>query len=273
MSGWAALAQGIAQFADDAIGVYNRNTADRRAGEIAHAENKQAVLGRIEAAKAAGLHPTAVLGGSFGGSGPGPGFQSGFADLAGNLVNQHTQQRQWKQEMGMRELTEKRLATDMVNNMKLTNAQVKHIEKQSSWIDEQIKASQEQRLREANKYAKAVAGGPNGTTVTGPNGVLTEWMPNQVTRHVGGVAQGAGPWVSEAIDPATGETIRQPAGVNAESSEVWNMLRDISAHYGIPMNELTLKNTFMRLGRQFQKSKRQTRDWIRGRSRNGGGGR
>lgn len=236
---WLSALPIIGQGIDTLLGQRNQNTSPRRAGETAYHENQQGVIGRVEAAKSLGLHPLSVLGGSFGGSGAGIPATSNFGDFAARGIEEHSRNRQWKAENAMRTATEKRLGIEAANAQRLNQAQIKHIEKQSSWIDEQIAASQEQRLRETLRNQKAGTGrSGDGSLLTSPSGVMTQYKPHEVTRHVGGTTVGVGPGREQIMD-SDGTVFERPHGSQAEQSELMNMLADFSAHYGIPLTTLT----------------------------------
>lgn len=244
MSGWAALAQGIADFADDAIGLWQHNTKDRTAGKVARSENLNAIRGRMEAAKEFGLHPLAVLGGNFGGSGPGLPIGTDFGGGVGDIIRENTRQREWKQEMSMRKLAAKQANVEAAQENQLRDAQIKHIEKQNSFIEEQIRASQEQRLRESKRSLVSTASNPQ--TMAENNAAFVRAVPNEVVRNVNGVAQGNNPHVEYMIDPSTGRRIPLPYGMtqNAEPGEIASFMKFVSAHYGIPLDVLTGKRAY-----------------------------
>lgn len=236
---WLSALPIIGQGIDTLLGQRNMNTSPRRAGETAYKENQQGVLGRVEAAKSLGLHPLSVLGGSFGGSGAGIPASSNFGDFAARGIEEHSRNRQWKAENEMRRATEKRMSTEAINAQRLNQAQIKHIEKQSSWIDEQIAASQEQRLRETLRNQKAGTGrNGDGALLTSPSGPMTTYKPHEVTRHTGGVSQGVGPSREQIMD-TDGTVYQRPHGSQAEQSEVMNTLNDLAAHFGVPLTHIT----------------------------------
>lgn len=252
MSWWQAAAQA----ADSLIGMVQRNTSDRKAGKTAYSENLNAIRGRMEAAKEFGLHPLAVLQGNFGGSGAPLPVSTDFRGTVADIEAAATRQREWKQEMEMRKSQESARAKVEADEARLRQAQIDHINKQSSFIDEQIRASQEQRLRESARSMVSTASNPQDMATNASAYVRT--VPNEVVANVGGVAQGDNPHVEYMVDPSTGRRIPIPFGMtqNAEPGEVASFLKFVSAHYGIPMDVLTLKRPFQKIGKWVERSSR-----------------
>jgi len=240
MSWWAA----VAEVADKLIGQYQRNTSDRKAGKTAYSENLNAIRGRMEAAKEFGLHPLAVLNGSFGGSGAPLPVSTDFRGTVENIENEATRQREYQQEQEFRRSQQKDAQTAANQEQELRNAQIEHIYKQSSFIDEQIRASQEARLRESARSLVSTASNPQDAAANATRYIKE--VPNEVVANINGQAQGNNPHVEYMVDPATGRRIPLPFGMtqNAEPGEIASLLKFVSAHYGIPMDVLTGRRLF-----------------------------
>lgn len=249
MGFWAIAAPLLGAAVDAFTGRASQNRAPGLAGQTAYNENYRGMAGRLEAAKAYGIHPALALGSSISSSGApgmvGTDFRGAFAEAA----NTATRQREWKQEVEMRREEEKSKQNQRnlerqraMQEERLTNAQISHIEKQNSLIDEQIRASAEQRVREANRTMVSSASGPHDSQmgVRGRKGrVLVDnvsnevvYVPNEVTRHRSGQAQGENPgyeWVN-----INGRRVKVPFGTtqNHEPSELYQMYRDIEAALG-----------------------------------------
>lgn len=238
MSGWW---QAAAEAADKLIGQYQRNTSDRKAGKVAYSENVNAIRGRMEAAKEFGLHPLAVLGGNFGGSGAPLPVSTDFRGTVADIQNEATRQREWKQEQEFRrdQQHDARIAANQ--EQELRQAQIERIYKENSFIDEQIRASQEQRLRESARSMVSTASNPQDQAANAAAYVKN--VPNEVVRNINGEAQGDNPHVEFMVDPSTGRRIPLPFGMtqNAEPGEIASFLKFVSAHYGIPMDVMTGK--------------------------------
>lgn len=252
MSWW----QAAAEVADKLIGQYQRNTADRKAGKTAYSENLNAIRGRMEAAKEFGLHPLAVLQGNFGGSGAPLPVSTDFRGTVAEIEGAATRQREWNQEMEMRKAQQ--AASERANNdeARLRQAQIEHIRKQGDFIDEQIRASQEQRLRESARSLVSTASNPQDMADNA--GAFVKYTPNEVVRNIRGEAQGNNPHVEFMIDPSTGRRIPLPYGMtqNAEPGEIASFAKFVSAHYGIPLDVLTLKRPAQQLWNWLKRASR-----------------
>lgn len=238
--GWWAVAAPIVGAAIDAIsGRSQQNRAPRLAGRTAYNENYQGMLGRLEAARLSGVHPSLALGASIGSSGApsmvGTDFTSAFASGAQEL----TRQREWKQEQEFRNAQEAERRKREASEQRLEEAQISHIQKQNEFIDEQIRASQEQRVREANRQQVTTASGPSdlvsvgrgrrGSYVADNVGKNVVYVPNEVVRSVNGEAQGHNPGYERII--VGGRPVRVPYGFtqNYEPSEISSMIREFDA--------------------------------------------
>jgi len=252
MSWWAAVAQAV----DSAIGMYQRNTADRKAGKTARAENYHGLLGRVEAAKAAGLHPLAALGANIGSSGAPMPVGTDFRGIAADFEQNKMRKDEFNRDMSMRKQAAKAQAIQNAQEQQLREAQIKRMEKENSWIDEQIRASQDERVRESRNSMVSTASNPQDHAAN--NAGYFEVSPNKVTSHRDGVAQGTQPSVETLVDPATGRRIPVPFGYsqNSEPSELFSMAREISAHYGIPLDVITLKRPFSQLKKWLERASR-----------------
>lgn len=154
--GWAWIAPVVTA----AAGLLQQRRA-KKAAVSPYEEAQQSVLGRVEGAKAAGLHPLAALGTP---TSSGTPMQltdfSAVGDQAQNAIQSYTQQRQWKQE---REYQEAQLRSqrsqqaneEMRQNARL-NVDIAMANKQMNFIDEQIRASQEESLRRSLAATKAL---------------------------------------------------------------------------------------------------------------------
>jgi len=259
MSWWAAAAQA----ADSLIGMYQRNTADRKAGKTAYAENYQGLLGRVEGAKAAGIHPLAAIGANIGSSGAPMPVGTDFAGIARDFEQNKMQKDQFAKDLSMRKQQMKAQAIQNAQEQQLRDAQIKRMEKENSWIDEQIRASQQERVRESTQSMVTTASNPSDHAAN--NAGFFKVVPNEVTSHKRGVAQGTQPSVEYLVDPATGRRIPVPFGStqNAEPSEAFSMMREISAHYGIPLDVLSGKH-FIDKWRNFRDKYFVTPTWLPG---------
>lgn len=233
MAWWAALAPIVGGAIDWLTG----QSSHKKAGKTAYQENYQGLMGRVEASKALGLHPTAALGGSFTGSGAFP--QTNFGDLAAQGMQTYSNYRQHRAEAEMRRQEEQRRLQEAESQRQLQQAQIQHIQKQSEWIDEQIKDSEMQRLRQFMNSTRVLTpfGGVGSRDRDAPD-VMTEFEPHRVTRHRGGITEGVGP-SRELVQDTDGTVYQRPHGAQAEQSEIMNFLQDLSAHYGIPITEIT----------------------------------
>jgi len=234
---WQALAAIAGQLIDSWSNNRARNKSPALAGKTAYRENYQGLLGRLEAAKIAGIHPALALGGNISGSGApgmvGSDFRSAFSDAA----NEISRRREWQAEQDMRKSQEQQQRERNASEQRLNDAQIKHIEKQSQFIDEQIAASQEQRIREAQRQTKSTASGPHDMTSPLPaRGAHVDnatgdviWKPNEVTRSRNGTAVGDNPGYEYII--LNGRPTRVPFGTTAnhEPSELFQTYRDIDA--------------------------------------------
>lgn len=244
--GWAWLAAAapiIGAAVDWLSGERAANKQRKHTKGVATDEAYGSVIGRVEAAKASGLHPAAALGTpSSSGANMGGGL-SDFTSAASQSANSYTQQRQWKQEreMARAQQQDARNAAqrnEMRENARL-NLEAARQHKEMEFIDEQIRASQEQRLREAQRHQVSALSGVDGPYSS--SGPLVKYMPNEVVRNLNGIAQGDNPHVEYMIDPTTGRRISLPYGMtqNAEPGEIASFLKFASAHYKIPLDVLT----------------------------------
>ena len=264
MSWWTA----VAGAADSLIGMFQRNKSDRKAGKTAYSENLNAIRGRMEAAKEFGLHPLAVLQGNFGGSGAPLPVSTDFRGTVAEIEGAATRQREWQQEMEMRKAQQSANEKAQSDEARLRQAQIDHIKKQSDFIDEQIKQSQEQRLRESARSLVSTASNPQDMAANA--GAFVKNVPNEVVSNVNGVAQGNNPHVEYMVDPSTGRRIPLPYGMtqNAEPGEIASFLKFVSAHYGIPMDILTGrrlldKDFWAEREKERKQQTENTRKWIK----------
>jgi len=273
MSWWAAAAQA----ADALIGMYQRNTSDRKAGKTAYAENYQGFMGRIEAAKAAGVHPLAAIGANIGSSGAPMPVGTDFASIARDFEQNKMRKDEFAKDQSLRKMEMKNRAIQNAQEQQLREAQIKRMEKENSWLDEQIRASQAERVRESAQSMVTTAGNPADHAAN--NAGYFRVKPNEVTSHRGGLAQGTQPSVETLVDPATGRRINVPFGYsqNSEPSELFSMAREIAAHYNVPLDTITGKRLYDKIktwfndeiqhsNRQWQGSPTPSRRYRRGRA-------
>lgn len=232
---WPAVSAAVGWVADN----WQRNTAGGKAQHNAQREAYGSIMGKVEAAKAAGIHPSVALGSMTGGPGPG-NFTSDFSGID-RSAQMYSNQRQYDAEKDFQK-AQASDARNAANRAELreaarTNADLARTKKEMDWLDEQIRASEESRLRENLRYQKSAMSTPEPASV-GAGGPLTKYIPHEVTRHTNGVAQGVNPSESQIMLP-NGEIYNVPFGAQAETSEIMNTVRDLSAHYGIPLDVLT----------------------------------
>lgn len=152
----------VASIGGAAIDFFSGERSARKARKhtkrVATDEAYGSVMGRVEAAKAAGLHPLAALGTpSSSGSSIGGGM-SDFRSAATDAVNSYSQQRQWRAEKEFQE-AQARDARSQAHNAELResarlNAELAMNKKQMDFIDEQIRASREESLRRTLQATK-----------------------------------------------------------------------------------------------------------------------
>lgn len=161
MVAWLAAAAPIIGAAVDVLsGERSARKTRKHTRGVATDEAFGSVAGRVEAAKAAGLHPLAALGTpSSSGMSVGGGmtdFRAAMTDAA----NSYSQQRQWKAEREFQEASA-RDARSAAHNAELRESARLRTEqamaaKQMQFIDEQIRASQEESIRRNLNATKAV---------------------------------------------------------------------------------------------------------------------
>lgn len=257
--GWAWLAAAapiVGAAVDWLSGERSANKARKHTRSVATNEAYGSVAGRVEAAKAAGLHPAAALGTPSSSGASAGGGLTDFASAGANAVNSYSQQRQWREEKEMQkaQMSQNRNLQnrqEMREDARL-NAELSRINKENQWIDEQIARSRESRIMQASK--SQVAGTP--TLGTNPIDNLKKVVPNEVTAHSGGVAAGVQPGYQYVEDPVTGQVHAMPYGAQAEGSEIFNTLRDVAAHYEIPLDVLTGKRFLRRFQGELTEVKR-----------------
>lgn len=245
--GWAALAQIAGQLIDSWSNRQAANRAPRLAGRTARSENREGLIGRLEGAQAMGIHPALALGSNISGSGAPLPVGSDFASAFGNAAEHATRQREWKAEQEFRRLQqtadERRDAEQAqrdASQRAVNDAQIRNMDKQSEFIDEQIKASQEQRIREANRASAQSASGPHDmhTVIRGRRGRYAVdnsnrdvvYVPNEVTRsNSAGTAAGNNPGYETIM--IGGRPVKVPFGStqNHEPSEIFSMFRELDA--------------------------------------------
>lgn len=275
MAWWAVAAPIIGAAIDAISGRSQQNRAPRLAGRTAYNENYQGMLGRLEAARASGIHPALALGASIGSSGAPSMVGSDFTSAFMNGANEFTRQREWKQEQEFRRAQEAEKSKREAAEQRLEEAQISHIQKQNEFIDEQIRASQEQRVREANRQQVTTVSGPHdmvsvgsgrrGSYVADNVGKNVVYVPNEVVRSVNGQAQGDNPGYEYII--MNGRRVRVPFGTtqNSETSEAWNTYRDFSTAIG-PDGALDWRRPVQWIKEAFapgSPAHRQIREWMR----------
>ena len=134
---------------DYLLGQRSAKKAAARAGKVAYDENMQGVLGRVEAAKAAGLHPLAVLGGSFGGSGGGAAVGSDFTGAFESMGRDRLAREQFREESKQRQADRDARAAEVRGQAELNTANINRLNNESAWLQEQIRSSQAEDARRA----------------------------------------------------------------------------------------------------------------------------
>lgn len=236
---WGILGGIVGSVLDYAGNRDNASRAPRLAGRTAYQENYQGLAGRLEAAKAHGIHPTVALGGNISSSGApgmvGSDFRGAFTDMA----NEYQRKREWAQEHDMRKAQEAEQNRRNKSEQTLNDAQIQHIQKQNEFIDEQIRASQEQRLRDAARLTKSTASGAHdmrtGLSVRSGNGYSDNvsgdvvYEPNRVVRSRSGLAGGVNPGYEKVT--LGDRVVKVPFGTTAnhEPSELFQTYRDLEA--------------------------------------------
>lgn len=155
--GWAWVAPVITA----AAGLIQQRRA-KSASVSPQKEAYQSVLGRVEGAKAAGLHPLAALGTP---TSSGTPMQmtdfTAVGDQVGAAINSYTQQRQWRAEREFQEAQERSLRSQRINEEMRQQARLNIdaalAKKQGDLIDEQIRASQEESLRRSLAASKPLS--------------------------------------------------------------------------------------------------------------------
>lgn len=261
---WAAPLMGAA--VDWLSGERSANKSRKHTRSVATNEAYGSVMGRVEAAKAAGLHPAAALGTPGSSGANAGGGLTDFRAAATDAVSSYSQQRQHRQEMEMAraQASDNRSAQQRAETREQArlNADLARQAKEMEFIDEQIQASRDARIRAATR--SQVSGTP--TLGTNPVDNLVKVVPHEVTAHLGGVAQGINPAESQ-IQLPNGKVINVPFGAQPEQSEIMNTIRDVSAHYGIPLDLMTGKrvldktNEWMDGESVLDKARRRYHQW------------
>lgn len=250
---WLQALPAIASVADSVIGLVQRKKAPRDAGRVAYQENMQGVLGRVEAAKAAGLHPLAVLGGSFGGSGAPAAVGTDFGAAFESINNNIQRDKQFRQEMEQRKAESAARAAEVAGQAELNAANINRLNNESAWLQEQIRSSQAEDARRSAASTKAAISFP-GDGVPGLSSSIG--APH--------IAPGGPKPLWEKVAYPDGTTENRPAGAQAEQSEVMNTIQDLSAHYGFDPRWLTGKKTldFYKVLWEHASGKRKPPAWF-----------
>lgn len=135
--------------------------ARKHTKQVATDEAYGSVMGRVEAAKAAGLHPLATLGVPTSSGMNSGGALTDFRSVGSEIGNAYSQQRQWRAEREFNEMqmkTQKNEAAQrqLMDQARL-NADLAMNAKQMSFIDEQIRASREESIRRNLSATKPTA--------------------------------------------------------------------------------------------------------------------
>lgn len=154
----------IAAVGGAAIDFFSGDRAARKARKhtkkVATDEAYGSVMGRVEAAKAAGLHPSVALGTPTSSGANVGGGMTDFSSLAQNVANSYTQQRQWRaeQDMARAQQQDSRNAAQRAEAREnaRTNAELSHVQAQNDWISEQIRSSREESIRRNFQATKGV---------------------------------------------------------------------------------------------------------------------
>lgn len=158
MAFWAAAAPILGAAVDWISGERAARKARKNTKQVATDEAYGSVAGRVEAAKAMGLHPLAALGTPSSSGANVGGALTDFASVGQEFGRSVTQQRQWKAEQDFQRAQQSdaralanrqetreqaRLNADLARSA----AEIEQSRKQGDWIDEQIRASREESLR------------------------------------------------------------------------------------------------------------------------------
>lgn len=232
---WLSLAGAVAgKGIDYLLGRKQRRESPDLAGKTAHAENMQGVLGRVEAAKTAGLHPLSVLGGSFGGSGAPMVVGSDFAGAFENYQNNKTRDREFNVDMQQRRAEESRRIQADADQRALNQAQIERLNKEGNWLDEQIRASQEESVRRQTQHSGASIG--IGSSNPSNTGALVQFKPNEIVHHKNGQTYGELPY-RDTMQYGH-ETWGMLHGREMEGGEIMNNVLDAAAYAGVPPSDL-----------------------------------
>lgn len=162
--GWVQFLAAAAPLVGAAVDWFSGERAAKKqrkyTKQVSTDEAYGSVTGRVEAAKAAGLHPAAALGTpSSSGMSAGGGLTD-FRSAVTDATNSYTQQRQWRaeQEYARAQAADQRSNQKAARDMDQTrlNADLAMTQKQMSFIDEQIRASREESIRRNLATTKAL---------------------------------------------------------------------------------------------------------------------
>lgn len=153
-----AIISGGGKLLDAWFGSKQRKNAPKLAGQTAFLENQQGLLGRLDAAKAAGIHPVLALGGSITGSGAPMSVGTDFSSLGSDYVQSALQKRELqmrKEELAFQQdqaakqsaaaVTQRQLELeDQALRNELTRVQIEAQRKEMSDSDRNFAAAQQQ---------------------------------------------------------------------------------------------------------------------------------
>lgn len=182
--------------------------------------NFQGVVGKVEAAKAMGLHPLAALGAPIAG-GFGPSNMNGSASFSNDPPPEVN--------------PEKDPNIDRYNKARADKAELEVKQLQAA-LDKL--AAQPGNGGVRGMWETAPGQWETGVTgqTRGGAGPAIEYKPVELlpqTAPGSGVTPGVHPGTETWRDGSSGNIYQRPAGAQAESAEVTNTVRDLAAHYGV----------------------------------------
>lgn len=197
-----------------AVGLMDSPSEQRRqAVRLAARQEKASFLGRIEAARAAGIHPTAALGASIGNS---PVVLSSSGDSSASVSVHPNPERD-----------------PAIERYNMARAKLAELD-----LQERQEQAAQRRLATQPGNSPAVSSWEVSPGVMTGNGqpaaaAAVQLEPVKLLPQVSpGVTPGVHPGSELWRDPVGGVYTR-PAGAQAEQSELTNTVRDLSTHYGL----------------------------------------
>lgn len=171
---WTDFLPMAGQVLDHFLGNKARKDSPKLAGQTAYQENMQGILGRLEAAKASGIHPALALGGSISSSGApmpvGSDFRGAFTDMTNLAMQRRELQMRDEEKRFSREQQEyensvrrAQLELDLQDrNLKneLTRTQIEAARKSMTDSDRDFAASQAELVRRQSMHTPGVVSRP-----------------------------------------------------------------------------------------------------------------